>query len=73
MLDSLVELLPDLFYVAVAGVLTAVGLEIEYLAFQNVTSGGTTIGLWMLFVGAVALYAGVEVAREKALPALRGA
>jgi hypothetical protein len=73
MLDSLIELVPELFYTIVAGALATFGLGVEYMAAQSVISGETTVGLWMLFVGLIALYASIQLAREKALPAVRSA
>jgi len=73
MIDSLLEILPELFYSVVAGALAAFGIGVEYLAAQNVVGGEMVVGLWMLVVGLVALYAGIELARDKALPAIRSA
>lgn len=73
MFESLIEVAPEVVYALLASGLTALGAIVEVTGVQTLTSGSQTIGLWMLFVGAVALYAGYEVAREKALPAIRGA
>ena len=39
--------------------LTVVGLLTERAAFQNVTTGQTTLGVWELAVGALVLYVGL--------------
>jgi hypothetical protein len=71
MLDNALEILPELVYLAVAGVLTAFGLGVEFLSAQSFSGGELTMGLWFGFIGVVAMYAGLSLAREKALPALR--
>ena len=73
MIDSLREILPELFYSLVAGALATFGIGVEYLAAQNVVGGETVVGLWMVVVGLVAIYAGIELARDKGLPTVRSA
>ena len=71
MFDGLAEVVPEVLYALLASGLTVVGVAAETFGAQNLTGGETTIGLWMAFVGVVALYAAMKVAREKALPGLR--
>lgn len=73
MIESLLEVVPEVVYGLIASVLTLLGVAVELTGVQNLTGGHQTIGIWMLFLGVVALYAGIEVARDKALPAIRGA
>lgn len=70
MIETLSEVLPELFYALLASSLALVGLFVESLGAQSLTGGQTKIGLWMSVIGFVALYAGVKLAREKALPGL---
>lgn len=71
MIEGLTEIVPEVLYSALAGGLTVLGLVAENAGLQTMSGGETTVGLWMAFVGIVALYAGLKVAREKALPGLR--
>ena len=73
MFEPLTEILPELTYAVLASTLTLAGLFAENLGFQNLSGGQTTIGLWMVAVGIVAIYAGLKIAREKVLPGLRAA
>lgn len=71
MFESLLEAGPELLYTAVAGALTVVGAAIEVVGVRTLTGGEQPLGLWMLLMGFVALYAGVKLGRERGLPALR--
>lgn len=71
MIDTIVEVLPEILYGALAAGLTVLGLLAETMGAQTLSGGETSVGLWMTFVGMVALYAGFKVAHEKALPGLR--
>lgn len=73
MLDSLVEILPELGYAAAATALAIVGVSVELNGLQSVAGGDLVVGIWMTVLGAVALYACLELTRDKVLPALRSA
>ncbi len=57
--DLLVETLTGLVYVALAGLLTAGGLVLEYMSLQYLASGETVVALWLAGFGAIMLYAGL--------------
>lgn len=57
--ESLVELLGLLVSIVAAGVLTAVGALAERAGVTALLAGQSTIGMWELWMGAIALYAGV--------------
>ncbi|MEF8782357.1 MAG: hypothetical protein V5A39_09825 [Haloarculaceae archaeon] len=60
------------FEAALFGVLTTVGVISEQFALADLTSG-EMLGLWYLFMGALALYAGVYiVGYERLIPRLSG-
>lgn len=71
MFETLSEILPELVYAVLAGALALLGLFTENLGIQNLANGQTTMGLWMVAVGIVALYAGFKLAHENVLPGLR--
>jgi len=72
MLESATEVLPELFYTALASGLTGIGLIAEATSWQTIAgSGVTTVGVWMGAVGLIALYAGFKLASEKGLPSLK--
>lgn len=73
MYETLSEILPELLYAVLASTLTLLGLFVENLGIQTLSSGDTTMGVWMAAVGLVALYAGFKLAREKVVPGLRTA
>jgi len=73
MYETLAEVVPELLFAVLASGLTLVGLVAENAGLQNLSSGHTTMGVWMAAVGIVALYAGFKVAREKVVPGLRAA
>lgn len=49
------------FYALVSGTLTYAGLLSETTGLQQFAAGETAVGLWFLYMGAVALYAGLYV------------
>lgn len=55
-LEVLVELLA---YLLLSGVVTAVGLAAEINSYLYLTSGETTVALWLAGIGVLCLYAGV--------------
>lgn len=57
--ESLAELLGLLFSILAAGVLTTVGALTESAGIANLLAGHSTMGLWELWMGAIALYAGI--------------
>lgn len=72
LLELLIDVLTVLFYAAVSAVLTYEGLLSELAALGEFTGGEVGLGVWYLFVGALALYAGLGmVGRELLLPQLR--
>jgi hypothetical protein len=59
--------------VLLVGALTTVGVLSEAVGVSSVT-GGDALGLWYVYVGAVALYAGVYMlGYRRVLPRLRAA
>jgi phosphate/sulfate permease len=73
MFDSLLDVLPELLYSFAAGALALTGITAELTAVRTLAAGDQVVGVWMVFMGALALYAGAMVARDRALPALRSA
>jgi hypothetical protein len=71
-IEALVEAAPELAYAVVAGALTVAGAAIEVVGVQTFTGGEQPLGLWLLLIGFVALYAGVTLGRERVLPAFQG-
>jgi hypothetical protein len=72
LLDPVVDSLVVLFYAVVSAVLTYEGVLSELAALGQFTGGEVGLGVWYLFVGALALYAGVGlVGRDLLLPRLR--
>lgn len=59
--ESGLELAAVAFYALASGALTYAGLLSESVGLQQFTAGETAVGLWFLYVGAVALYAGLYV------------
>jgi len=57
--ESLVELLGLALSAVAAGVLTVVGALIENAGVADLLAGQSLFGLWELWMGALALYAGV--------------
>ena len=57
--------------IVLAGILTTVGILSEQTGVASVTSGDT-LGLWYIYVGALALYGGVYLlGYQRVLPELR--
>ncbi|WP_459192570.1 hypothetical protein [Halosimplex sp. J119] len=67
------EALGMVLYVVVAGALTVVGTLAEQASVHNLNAGQMTLGVWEAVVGAVLIYAGLNVAYHIVLPRLRGA
>ena len=57
--ESVVELLGFVLSVLAAGLLTVVGALTESAGLANLLAGQSTLGLWELGMGALALYAGI--------------
>lgn len=54
-------------------VLTYIGIEAELLAVTDLAAGEFAVGAWLLVMGAVALFFGLElVGRRRLLPRLVG-
>ncbi|MCL9812302.1 hypothetical protein [Natranaeroarchaeum aerophilus] len=69
--EVLVELVA---YLLLAGVVTAVGIAAEINSYVYLTSGETTVALWLAGMGLLCLYAGVYMlGYGKLLPAIRDA
>jgi uncharacterized membrane protein YraQ (UPF0718 family) len=73
MLESLIEVLPEVGYAAAATVLAIFGVTVELNGLQSVAGGDLVVGVWMAVLGGVALYACLELTREKVVPGLRRA
>ncbi|WP_229121510.1 hypothetical protein [Halapricum desulfuricans] len=71
MIESAGEILPELFYTALASGLAGIGLLAEATSWQTISGGETVVGMWMAAVGLVALYAGFKLVSEKGLPTLQ--
>lgn len=53
--------------------LTYIGFEAERLAIADLAAGEFAVGAWLLVMGAIALFAGLElVGRRRLLPRLVG-
>lgn len=64
------ELLPAAVQGVAALALTLVGMAVELNAVSTLTSGDLLFGGWLVYVGGVALYAGVVVLGPEALDKL---
>lgn len=53
--------------------LTAAGIDAEYQGFAHLGAGDLTLAGWFAVVGAVALSAGLLLARDRLLPRMRRA
>ncbi|WP_227355638.1 hypothetical protein [Haladaptatus salinisoli] len=67
MYEPLLEAGAFLFYLLGSGLLTALGLLAEYDGIQSAASGDSVLAVWLIYMGTVALVAGVMLAREKVL------
>ncbi|MFC6861958.1 hypothetical protein ACFQGE_00620 [Halomicroarcula sp. GCM10025817] len=67
--ESVAELAGLVFSLLAAGLLTVVGALIESAGLANLLAGQSTLGLWELWMGAIALYAGVYMLGYKRLVA----
>ena len=66
------ELLPFLGRAVASVVLTVAGTFVELNAVSSLTHGDLALGGWLLYLGAVALYAGLFVLGPDALAQLSG-
>jgi hypothetical protein len=71
MVEYFVELLGTLLYVLGTGALAIAGVIAEQSGMQFVTAGDPILGVWLIGVGLIALYAGYFLATDKLLPRLR--
>lgn len=67
MYESLLELGVFALYAAGSGLLTILGALTEYQGIQNALSGDNMMALWFVWMGTVALIAGLMLARDKVL------
>lgn len=68
--DVAAESAAVVLYALGTGVLAAVGLFAEFEGVQNVLTGHAGLGLWLGYMGAIALVAGATLARRGVLPRL---
>lgn len=71
MVEYFAELLELLLYLLGTGALTIAGVIAEQSGMQFITAGDTTLGLWSIGVGLIAIYAGYMVATDKFIPHMR--
>lgn len=75
MQELLAELAAEVVPVAVRAVaalaFTLVGGALELSALASLQGGAPLVGLWKVYVGAIALYAGVNVLGPQVLEAVR--
>lgn len=64
------ELLPFVGRAIAAVVLTLAGMAVELDALSTLTSGDLAVGVWLLYLGAIALYGGLFVVGPDALAQL---
>lgn len=69
--DPVLEILGTALYGLGTGVLAVLGTAAEQYGMQFMSAGDTTIGLWAIGVGLIALYAGYILATDKLLPQMR--
>lgn len=65
--ETLLEFGAFALYAAGSGLLTVLGAVTEYQGIQNAMSGHNTMALWLVWMGTVALIAGLMLARDKVL------
>jgi hypothetical protein len=71
--ESLAELAGLLLSLVAAGLLTVVGALTESAGLANLLAGQSMLGLWELWMGAIALYAGVYLLGYKRVVAYAAA
>lgn len=71
LVEPLLEVFGILLYALGAGALTVIGAFAEQAGVQSLTAGDSTLGLWFVVIGAVALYAGYLLTTDKLLPQVR--
>lgn len=60
-------------YAFITGILTAAGLFAEITGIESLLAGDPTLGLWLSYMGVLAIYAGlVQVGSRRLRPAIRG-
>lgn len=69
LLDLVTELLAFVALGVVGSVLGLAGFLMEDLAFANLLTGATVIGLWYLYMGSLALFVAVYLIGVRELPA----
>ncbi len=67
MYEPLLEVAVFLLYAVGSVLLTALGLLAEYDGLQTAAAGDSVTAIWLGVMGAVALVAGVMLARDKVL------
>ncbi|WP_266074978.1 hypothetical protein [Haladaptatus caseinilyticus] len=67
MYEALLEVGAFSLYALGSVLLTALGLFAEYDGLQTASSGDTVTAIWLGVMGAVALVAGIMLARDKVL------
>lgn len=76
MREGLLELLLQIALLAIYGIgavlASLVGLFIEYQSYLQITAGEYQLAAWMAVIGAVVLYFGYQLFREKFLKTLTG-
>lgn len=75
MYESILELVPEAFSLVAVALgtlgLSGVGVYLEELAFATLADGQTGLGVWLVWVGAVALYGAYQLATRELEPRLR--
>jgi hypothetical protein len=69
--EPVLEILGMLLYGLGAGTLAILGTVAEQSGMQFMMAGDTTLGLWAIGVGLIALYAGYFLTTDKLLPQMR--
>lgn len=69
--EPVLEILGTLLYVFGTGALAVLGIVAEQSGMQFMTAGDTTLGLWSIGVGLIALYAGYLLTTDKLVPQMR--
>jgi len=69
--DSAAELLAVVGYALVSAALALGGAAVEAAGVRDLAAGEPMLGAWLAFVGLLALFAAVHVARDQVLPRAR--
>ncbi|MDX1745316.1 MAG: hypothetical protein R3324_05205 [Halobacteriales archaeon] len=62
-----VEILEILGYALATGLLTGAGVVAEATGIESLLAGDSTLGLWLAFMGLIAIYAGIYQAGNRHL------